>query len=195
MKRTAILLTAALTAGALSLNTHAQMTAPPGVLTPAPGAAAPGAAPSAPAGSSAPTAPAQSAPSQRDPMTSEFRDCVKTSKEAMEAKKQEDLPAILACLTAEVKRQEGRVSSAVARAAKSLTGDEKQKLDSANTAWRTFRNANCNFYADPKGAPPANLENADCLLNLTVGRAQEMEMLSANAARRAEAKSSGKAGK
>lgn len=128
-------------------------------------------------------------------MTAEFRECVKTSKEAMDAKKQEDLPAILGCLSAEVKRQEGRLSGSVGRAAKSLTGDEKQKLDAANTAWRTFRNANCNFYADPKGAPPANLENADCLLNLTVGRAQEMDMLAANAARRAEAKSSGKAGK
>ncbi len=128
-------------------------------------------------------------------MTSEFRDCVKTSKEAMEAKKQEDLPAVLACLSAEVKRQEGRMSGSVTRAAKSLTGDEKQKLDAANTAWRNFRNANCNFYADPKGAAPANLENADCLLNLTVGRAQEMEMLAMNAARRAEAKASGKGAK
>ncbi len=190
MKRTALLLTAVLTAGTLSLNAYAQLTAPPGVLTPAPGAAqpAPGPAPS-------PAAPAPGGPPQRDPMTSEFRDCVKTSKEAMEAKKQEDLPAVLACLTAEVKRQEGRMSGSVGRAAKSLTGDEKHKLDSANTAWRSFRNANCNFYADPKGAPPANLENADCLLNLTVGRAQEMEMLAQNAARRAEAKSSGKAGK
>lgn len=190
MKRTAMLLTAVLTAGTLSLNAYAQLTAPPGVLTPAPGAAqpAPGAAPS-------PAAPAPGGPPQRDPMTSEFRDCVKTSKEAMEAKKQEDLPAVLACLSAEVKRQEGRMAGSVTRAAKSLTGDEKQKLDAANTAWRNFRNANCNFYADPKGAPPANLENADCLLNLTVGRAQEMEMLAMNAARRAEAKASGKGAK
>ena len=189
MKRTALLLTAVFTAGSLSLNAYAQLTAPPGLLTPAPGAAQP--APASPP----PAAPAPGAPPQRDPMTSEFRDCVKASKEVMEAKKQEDLPAILACLSAEVKRQEGRLSGSVGRAAKSLTGDEKQKLDAANSAWRNFRNANCNFYADPKGAPPANLENADCLLNLTVGRAQEMEMLALNAARRTEAKASGKGAK
>ena len=182
----AALFSTLLASGALGLNAHAQLTAPPGVFSPGPGAA-----PSAPA----PAVPLQSAPPQRDPMSAEFRDCVKASKEALEAKKQEDLPAILACLSAEVKRQEGRMSGSVGRAAKSLTGDEKQKLDAANTAWRNFRNANCNFYADPKGAPPANLENTDCLLNLTVGRAQEMDMLAANAARRAEAKASGKSAK
>ena len=121
-------------------------------------------------------------------MTPEFRDCVKKTKEAMEAKKQEDLPAILGCLLAEIKRQEGRVSSSAAKAVKSLSAEEKKRLDEANTAWRRFRDANCTFYADPKGALPANLENADCVLNLTTGRAQEMAQVADLAGRREAAR-------
>ena len=169
----------------LATSALAQLKAPDGAMgSPAPAASAPPASPPA-------TAPA-AAPPQQDPMTSEFRDCVKRTKEAMEAKKQEDLPAILGCLTAEVKRQEGRMNNAAGRAAKHLSANEKKALDEANVAWRRFRDANCAFYADPKSPPPAILENADCQLNLTVGRGQEMEMLSQNAARRAEAKASAK---
>lgn len=168
---------AAIACGALSANcAFAQLRLPEGGA--APGTSAPAPA-SAPAGAAA--------PQQQDPMTTEFRDCVKRTKEAMEAKKQEDLPAILGCLTAEVKRQESRMNSSAGRAAKNLSANEKKALDEANTAWRRFRDANCAFYADPKSPPPAILENADCQLNLTVGRGQEMEMLAQNAARRAEA--------
>ncbi len=172
-----IRLTLAAAAALLAASAHAQLTAPPGLTLPP-------AAPSAPAPAPAPSAP----PQQQDPMTPEFRDCVKKTKEAMDAKKQEDFPAILGCLSSETKRQEGRMARSVTKAGTSLNAGEKKLLDEANTAWRRFRDANCNFYADPKAPPPANLENADCLLNLTVGRAQEMEMLAVQAARRAEAR-------
>ena len=185
MNRIPLVLTqsiAAIACGALSVTcAFAQLRFPEGAAAPAPGISAP--AP-APAGASA--------PQQQDPMTTEFRDCVKRTKEAMEAKKQEDLPAILGCLTAEVKRQEGRMNSSTGRAAKHLNATEKKALDDANTAWRRFRDANCAFYADPKAPPPASLENADCQLNLTVGRGQEMEMLAQNAARRADANAGAK---
>lgn len=172
---------AAIACGALSATcAFAQLRLPEGGAAPAPGA-----------GSASAPAPA-AAPQQQDPMTAEFRDCVKRTKEAMDAKKQEDLPAILGCLTAEVKRQEGRMNNSTGRAAKHLTAVEKKALDEANTAWRRFRDANCAFYADPKAPPPAILENADCQLNLTVGRGQEMEMLAQNAARRADAKAGAK---
>ena len=175
---------AAIACGALSATcAFAQLRLPEGGAAPAPGASSPAPA-SAPAGAAA--------PQQQDPMTTEFRDCVKRTKDAMEAKKQEDLPAILGCLTAEVKRQEGRMNASAGRATKNLSANEKKALDEANTAWRRFRDANCAFYADPKAPPPASLENADCQLNLTVGRGQEMEMLAQNAARRAEAQARAK---
>ena len=175
MKRTATLLAAL----ALSLSAQAQLTAPPGVITPGTGASQP--APAA--------APAPSAPSQSDPMTKEFRDCVQSSKTAMAAKGQTDFNLILGCLTAELKQQEGKLSRAVANANKQLTAAEKKRLEEASAAWRKFRDANCAFYADPKAPPPGNLENTDCLMNLTIGRAQEMDALAQNAARRNDAKS------
>ena len=174
-----VTLFALLAAGSVS----AQLTMPgqtPG------GAAAPG-----PAAAPAPQAPPQGAPQGMqgpDPMTPEFRDCVRKTKEAMEAKKQEDLPAILGCLSGETRRQESRLAASVTKATKSLTATEKKQLEEANTAWRRFRDANCAFYADPKGPAPANLENADCMLNLTVGRAQEMEQVAQQAGRRDSAK-------
>lgn len=193
MKPISFALTTSLLAIACStlfaVSAFAQLRAPEGAIgSPAP--AASGAVTPTPA-TSAPAAPA-AAPPQQDPMTPEFRDCVKRTKEAMEARKQEDLPAILGCLTAEVKRQEGRMSNSTGRAAKYLSATEKKALDEANTAWRRFRDANCAFYADPKAPLPAGLENTDCQLNLTVGRGQEMEMLAQNAARRAEAKAGAK---
>jgi uncharacterized protein YecT (DUF1311 family) len=172
MKRTATLLAAL----AMSLSAQAQLTAPPGVLTPGAGASQP-----------APSAPPPSAPAQADPMTKEFRDCVQASKAAMAAKGQTDFNLILGCLTAELKQQEGKLSRAVANANKQLTAAEKKRLEEASAAWRKFRDANCAFYADPKAPPPGNLENTDCLMNLTIGRGQEMEALAQNAARRNEA--------
>ena len=155
-----------------------------------PGGAASGGA-SAPAGAASSQAPQQSAPPQQDPMSREFRDCVKNAQEAMEAKKQDNPAAIHACLTGEVKRQEGKIAAATVKAGDNLTGAEKKRLDDANSAWRRFRDANCGFYADAKGAPPANLENADCTLRLTVGRGLEVDAIVGASARR-EASKAGK---
>ena len=143
----------------------------------------------APAGATpAAPAPQQSAPQQQDPMSRDFRECIKNAQDAMEAKKQENPAAIHACLTGEVKRQEGRIAASSKKAGDNLTGIEKKRLDDANTAWRRFRDANCGFYADAKGEPPANLENADCTLRLTVGRGVEVDAIVGASARREAAK-------
>ena len=151
-----------------------------------PGAPAGGAAAPAPSGAPAQQ---QSAPPQQDPMSREFRDCMKTAQDSMEAKKQDDPAAIHACLTGEVKRHEGKIAASAKKAGANLTGAEQKKLEEANTAWRRFRDANCGFYADAKGAPPANLENADCTLRLTVGRGLEVDAIAGASARREAAKS------
>ena len=144
---------------------------------------------SAPGGAPASQAPQQSAPQPPDPMSREFRDCIKNAQDAMEAKKQENPAAIHACLTGEVKRHAAKISAASKKAGENLTGAEQKRLADANTAWLRFRDANCGFYADAKGAPPANLENADCTLRLTVGRALEVEAVAGAAARREASKS------
>ena len=95
----------------------------------------------------------------------------------MQAKKENDPEAIHACLAAEVKRQEGRFGQHSATLVKSMQDADKKRLEAANAAWRRFRDANCAFYADPRGIAPLRVTNADCTLNLTVNRVLELERL------------------
>ena len=191
------LLAAALTAGNALAQLNPGQSSGSGLTLPGPGpggGAAPGGT-GAPGGapSGAPSSQTQqpSAPPQQDPMSREFRDCIKSAQDAMEAKKQDNPAAIHACLSGEVKRHEGKIAAATKKAGDNLTGAEKKRLDDANSAWRRFRDANCGFYADAKGAPPANLENADCALRLTVGRGLEVDAIVGASARR-EASKAGK---
>ena len=178
------LLAAALTTG----NAMAQLNPGPssgsGLTLPGP---APGGA-GTPPGGAAPAAQQPSAPQQPDPMSREFRDCMKSAQDAMEAKKLDNPAAIHACLTGEVKRFEAKIAASTKKAGDNLTSAEKKRLEDANSAWRRFRDANCGFYADAKGAPPANLENADCTLRLTVGRSLEVDAIVGASARREAAK-------
>ena len=172
-----------LAAGVLcAAGAFAQLKPPEGMIAPAPGPAAP----------SAPSGPAQGAgapPPQSDPTTREFRDCIRSAQEGMEAKKQDDPAAIGTCLTAETKRQEGKLASAAGKAALSLTGAEKKRLDDANGAWRRYRDANCGFYSDAKISALAAAEFADCSLRHTISRALEVETIASVAARRNASKS------
>lgn len=127
-------------------------------------------------GPSGPSAAPSGAP-QQDPLTREFRECTQKAQAAMQAKQADDPDAIMACLSAEIKRQDGRLATNVGRLTKLITAEDKKRLDDANAAWRRFRDANCLFFADPKGAPPINLRNADCRLNITVGRVLELDQL------------------
>lgn len=120
---------------------------------------------------------APSAPREQDPLTREFRDCTQKAQASMQAKQADDPDAIMACLTAEIKRQDGRLAANVGRLTRLISAEDKKRLDDANAAWRRYRDANCLFFADPKGAPPINLRNADCRLNITVGRVLELDQL------------------
>ena len=106
----------------------------------------------------------------------------------MQAKKENDPEAIHACLAAEVKRQEGRFGQHSASLVKSMQDADKKRLEAANAAWRRFRDANCAFYADPRGIAPLRVTNADCTLNLTVNRVLELERLTTMFAQQEQAK-------
>lgn len=146
----------------LTLPAGAQMTAP---APPPPSAQAP--------------ATAQQAPQQQqpDPLTRDFRECIQKAQAAMQAKKADDPAAIFACLTAETKRQEARLGVNVGKLSSGIPPDDKKRLEQAGIDWRRFRDSNCRFIGDPKGAPPINLAYADCILNLTVGRSLEIERM------------------
>jgi hypothetical protein len=130
------------------------------------------AGPSAQAG--APAANQNGGPPPGDPLSREFRECVQKAQAAMQAKKADDPSAIHACLTAEIKRQESKLTVALQKLAKILPPERKKRLDATTSDWRQFRSSECGFVADESGPPPANLENADCRLRMTTMRAMEM---------------------
>lgn len=148
----------------------AQLKAPP---PPAPAAAgqSAGAAPAAP---------------QVDPLTRDFRDCIQKAQAAMQASKADDPAAILACLIAEIKRQDTKLSGATQRLSKILPAESRKRLEIANTDWRRFRGSECNLVAEENSPPPGNLENANCRLRMTTIRALDIEN-SANMMARQEA--------
>ena len=104
----------------------------------------------------------------------------------MQTKNADDPAAIHACLTAEVKRQEGKLSSASQKLANALPPEGKKRLETANADWRRFRGSECNLIADEKSPPPGNLENANCKLRMTTMRTLDIDG-SANMLARQEA--------
>jgi uncharacterized protein YecT (DUF1311 family) len=58
-----------------------------------------------------------------------------------------------------------------------LPKDRKESLVEAQRAWINFRDANCGFYHDPDGGSAAHLAGNECMLNVTVDRANELEKL------------------
>ena len=117
-------------------------------------------------------------PNMPDPLTKEFHACVQKVQDASQAAKAPPDPAAAAaCFTAEVKRQEAKIASGTQRVDKGLNPAEKKRLDDANVAWRRFRDVECVFFADPKGSPIDNANNAQCMLDRTIKRALDMEGL------------------
>ena len=173
----------AILAAGLAAPAFAQLTMPGGAPPPP---AAPGSV-TAPGPAGAPGQP-PSGPPQADPLTRDFRGCIDKAQASMQAKKENDPEAIHACLAAEVKRQEVRFGQHSATLVKSMQEADKKRLEAANAAWRRFRDANCAFYADPKGIAPLRVTNADCTLNLTVNRVLELERLTTMFAQQEQAK-------
>ncbi|HEX4329550.1 MAG TPA: lysozyme inhibitor LprI family protein [Burkholderiales bacterium] len=117
-------------------------------------------------------------PNMPDPLTKEFHACVQKVQDAAQAAKAPPDPATAtACFVAEIKRQEAKITSGTQRVDKGLNAAEKKRLDEANVAWRRFRDVECVFFADPKGSPIDNANNAQCMLDRTIKRALDMEGL------------------
>ena len=51
----------------------------------------------------------------------------------------------------------------------------KKQLQTVQRLWLQFRDANCDFYADPDGGTLARLGANECMMTLTAQRAQELE--------------------
>ena len=84
---------------------------------------------------------------------------------------------MLDCIGAETKRQDSRLNKAYKEAVSQLSPARKKQLQDAQRAWIKYRDANCNFYADPEGGTMATVSSYDCFMSATASRAKELEGL------------------
>ena len=82
---------------------------------------------------------------------------------------------MLDCISAETKRQDDRLNKAYKEVMAQLSPARKKQLQDAQRAWIKYRDANCNFYADPDGGTMATVNANDCFMSATEARAKELE--------------------
>lgn len=87
---------------------------------------------------------------------------------------------MLDCIDSETKQQDRRLNKAYKAVMDQLSPERKKQLQTAQRAWINYRDANCNFYADPDGGSLARVSASDCLMSETASRAKELETLSGN---------------
>jgi uncharacterized protein YecT (DUF1311 family) len=85
--------------------------------------------------------------------------------------------AMLDCIATELQRQDARLNKAYRAAMTPLSASRKKQLLAAQRAWLAFRDANCQFYADPDGGSVVTVVVNDCVLSATASRAFELENL------------------
>lgn len=79
-----------------------------------------------------------------------------------------------ACISAEHTCQDQQLNRNYQALVAELTPARKKQLQTAQRLWLQYRDANCHFYADPDGGTMAGIAAADCVLQMTAGRAQEL---------------------
>jgi len=84
---------------------------------------------------------------------------------------------MLDCIGTETKRQDSRLNKAYKEVMGQLSPARKKQLLEAQRAWIKYRDANCNFYADPDGGTIATVNSSECFLSTTAARAKELEGL------------------
>ena len=82
---------------------------------------------------------------------------------------------MLDCIGAETKYQDARLNKAYKEVMTQISQVRKKQLQDAQRAWIKYRDANCNFIADPDGGTMATLNSNDCFMSTTASRAKEIE--------------------
>ena len=78
------------------------------------------------------------------------------------------------CISAEYERQDLLLNRNYQALMADLTPERKKQLQSAQRLWIQYRDANCQFYADPDGGTMAAIAAADCGLQMTADRVREL---------------------
>jgi uncharacterized protein YecT (DUF1311 family) len=84
------------------------------------------------------------------------------------------------CILAETRRQDARLNENFKKLMSELGTERKKALVEAQRAWIKFRDTNCGFYADPEGGSAARMAANECILNSTVDRAKELQLLTSD---------------
>ena len=84
---------------------------------------------------------------------------------------------MIACISAETKRQDVRLNEHYHKLSSKLSANRKKALVEAQRSWMKFRDANCRFYYDPEGGSSARMTADECLLNATADRVRELKLL------------------
>ena len=79
------------------------------------------------------------------------------------------------CIGTETKLQDTRLNKAYKEVIGQLSPSRKKELQDAQRSWIKYKDANCNFYADPDGGSMAILNSNDCFMMSTASRAKEIE--------------------
>ena len=82
---------------------------------------------------------------------------------------------MLNCIGAETQRQDKKLNTMYQNVMKSLTNKRKEELKKTQQLWIKYRDANCDFYADPDGGTMASILGANCVMDMTTQRAKELE--------------------
>ena len=84
---------------------------------------------------------------------------------------------MLICIGEAQERADVRLSNTLSRAIGSISAVRRASLNRAQEAWLAYRQAHCDFLADPEGGTSASLVSADCWLSLTEERAAFLDTL------------------
>ena len=84
---------------------------------------------------------------------------------------------MLSCIGDETNGQDFRLNRAYKELMGQLSVARRKRLQDAQVLWIKYRDANCNFYADPDGGTLAALAANDCVMSATANRASELERL------------------
>jgi uncharacterized protein YecT (DUF1311 family) len=102
-----------------------------------------------------------------DPTSKEYSDCLDKAVEG-------PWSDMFACSGEELDRQDARLNDTYKKLMSKLSRDRKKALLKAQRAWIKFREANCDYYADPAGGRAERLIASDCLVTMTAKRAKEL---------------------
>jgi len=82
---------------------------------------------------------------------------------------------VVECIGVEHKAQDRNLNAAYKALMGSLSSERQKQLRTAQRAWITYRDANCDFYFDPDGGTIARLQANECVLSMTAQRAAELQ--------------------